>query len=130
MIIKMGPRTKHLLLLAVAVTQTYAAIYDQPSQLPTRAYDYIVVGGKLPGFCYELKGGAHLQSSLGGTAGNVIANRLTENRNIQVLVLEAGGRRVARTNQLRAILAHPTTATKESLHPPSHFYVPLCHQAP
>ena len=33
------------LLLAVAVAQTYGAIYDDVSQLPTRDYDYIIVGG-------------------------------------------------------------------------------------
>lgn len=52
----MGSCTKSLLFLAVALPQTYGAIYDQASQLPTHAYDYIVVGGNLPGFCYELKG--------------------------------------------------------------------------
>ena len=34
----------------------------------------------------------HPRSLSGGTAGNVVANRLTEDINIQVLVLEAGGR--------------------------------------
>ena len=36
---------RSLLLLGVAVAQTYGAIYDQVSQLPTDVYDYIVVGG-------------------------------------------------------------------------------------
>ena len=41
-------RAKSLLLLPVVVaTQTYSAIYDQISQLPTYDYDYIVVGGML-----------------------------------------------------------------------------------
>jgi len=36
---------RSLLLLPLVVTQTYGAIYDQVSQLPTYAYDYIIVGG-------------------------------------------------------------------------------------
>ena len=39
-----------------------------------------------------LKTVANPRSLLGGAAGNTLANRLTENNNIQVLVLEAGGR--------------------------------------
>ena len=38
---------RSMLLLAVAIVQSYGAIYDQVSQLPTDAYDYIVVGGTL-----------------------------------------------------------------------------------
>ena len=107
--------TRSLLLLAVAVAQTCGAIYDKVSQLPTHAYDYIIVGGTLPTQYPEPKGRTHPRSSLlGGTAGNVLANRLTENSNIQVLVLEAGGRRVPRLSSIMHD-AHRTAATKESL---------------
>ena len=44
----MNLHTRSLLLLAIAVAQTYGAIYDKVSQLPTHAYDYIIVGGALP----------------------------------------------------------------------------------
>jgi len=39
--------TRSLLFLAVAVAQTFGAIYDQVSQLPTHTYDYVIVGGTL-----------------------------------------------------------------------------------
>jgi len=41
----MGLYAKSLALLAVAVAQTFGAIYDQVSQLPTHTYDYVIVGG-------------------------------------------------------------------------------------
>ncbi|KAK0448898.1 alcohol oxidase [Desarmillaria tabescens] len=49
---------------------TPAAIYETLADLPSLDFDYIIVGG--------------------GTAGNVLANRLTEQPNTSVLVLEAG----------------------------------------
>ncbi|PBK63513.1 alcohol oxidase [Armillaria solidipes] len=49
---------------------TLCAIYESYDSLPKKDFHYIIVGG--------------------GTAGNVLANRLTEDLNTSVLVLEAG----------------------------------------
>ena len=49
----MNRYTGSLLLLAIAVTQTYGVVYDQVSQLPTYTYDYIVIGGTLPAPYYQ-----------------------------------------------------------------------------
>ncbi|KAG6910329.1 hypothetical protein DXG01_011397 [Tephrocybe rancida] len=59
-----------LSLLLLQTSRSFAALYNSTEELPTSKYDFIVVGG--------------------GTAGNVVANRLTENPEWRVLVVESG----------------------------------------
>ncbi|KAF7349968.1 Aryl-alcohol oxidase [Mycena venus] len=75
-----------LSLLAVFVP-VHGLFYERFEDLPVREFDFIVVGG-------SSRHGNRLQIltvHTGGTAGNVVANRLTEDADIRVLVLEAGG---------------------------------------
>ncbi|EIM83276.1 aryl-alcohol-oxidase from pleurotus Eryingii [Stereum hirsutum FP-91666 SS1] len=60
-----------LLSAVFALRGAYAAIYTDPSQLPSREYDYVIVGA--------------------GPGGSVVARRLAESSTTNVLIIEAGG---------------------------------------
>jgi hypothetical protein len=68
------------------VLRVSGELLDHPSQLTTLTYDYIIVGGTP--FRSTSQFAAH--EAKGGTAGNVVASRLSENPKFSVLVLEAG----------------------------------------
>ncbi len=79
--------TKLLLcLLPFLASNALAAIYTDPSQLPHKTYDFVVIGGRFSSFVPRL----FTDDELAGTAGNVIANRLSENPKFKILVIEAG----------------------------------------
>ncbi|KAL0959308.1 hypothetical protein HGRIS_014572 [Hohenbuehelia grisea] len=59
-----------LFFLCLLATSALATVFTSPAQLQGNQYDFIVVGS--------------------GTAGNIVAARLAESRNVRVLVIEAG----------------------------------------
>ena len=78
--------TPAIIILALFGTTGLCNLYEDVADLPSRVYDYVVVGGMYlaPD---KVLGIDHIS---GGTAGNVVANRLTEDPSVSVLVLEAG----------------------------------------
>ncbi|KAJ7489582.1 aryl-alcohol oxidase [Mycena latifolia] len=60
----------HAILILTYFASCLCKIYEKASDLPGLEYDFVIIGG--------------------GTAGLVVANRLTENTKFSVLVLEAG----------------------------------------
>lgn len=76
---------KLALCFSFVVVGCRAATYTAISDLPSLNYDFVVVGGNF----HTTLINSPLTVS-GGTAGSVLANRLTENSDFSVLVVEAG----------------------------------------
>ncbi|THV01116.1 alcohol oxidase [Dendrothele bispora CBS 962.96] len=68
-----------LSLLAPLIGVGNAALFTDPRDLPKTKYDFIVIGGLQLSYI-----------AVAGTAGNVVANRLSEDSTKTVLVVEAG----------------------------------------
>jgi hypothetical protein len=78
----------YLCLLFFSLPRAISKVVERVKDLPGLEYDFIIIGGVLTKF--PRIDGCILIFVLAGTAGNVIANRLTENAHHSVLVLEAG----------------------------------------
>jgi hypothetical protein len=63
-------------------------LYENVADLPSLHYDFVIVGGMSVPCSLTLIFETKL--ILGGAGGNTVANRLTEDPKVSVLVLEAG----------------------------------------
>ena len=75
-----------LLRLAIIPFLVHARVYESLERLPDRDYDFVIIGGT---FALTFHHYFFLIRS-GGTAGSVVAGRLTENHRVNVLLVEAG----------------------------------------
>ena len=74
--------------LTLGVRSALAALYTDPAQL-NKTYDYVVVGCTLRLLFFQC---VVLIPFAAGPGGSVVGNRLSEDSNVNVLIIEAGGK--------------------------------------